>query len=141
MTKFYITSKPLNKLSKDERKRLNYLTLRPASLMRDDVLHRETDLEQFQIFLTRINTKIVGWAVIFPEHMSTEWPWIKSSSLCIYTYVQYAHRRKGIGKQLLRRASLWSKRKKKKVKVFAWDKRSDYFFESCNKLPIKIIKV
>ena len=68
-----ILSKSLEAITKEERRRLNYLTLKGNSLMREDVLRAEDCHEEFQLFMA-INEeeKIIGWSVLFPEDLSTD---------------------------------------------------------------------
>jgi len=132
-----IISKSLDQITKKERRRLNYLTLRGSSLLRDDILKATKNLDKYQLFLTYIDDKIVGWSAAFPEILTTEWVEY-DEAYRIYTYVQTVHRRKGVGKQLIKRASKWACRKVEMVRVFAWDSRSEKFYRSCIELPVQV---
>jgi GNAT superfamily N-acetyltransferase len=124
----YIRSKPLSKLSKEERRYLNYLTLKGESYMRIDVLRQRENLEDYQIFIAKISNSIVGWAVIFPEKYALDRS-TKSKAYCLYAYVKYRNRRQKVGSKLLRHALRWSARRRIKVNVFPWDTRSDNFYD------------
>jgi len=116
-----VSSKTLDKVTSAERAMLNRLTLRGDSLMRDDILHRKDFLEDINVFIARVDGKIVGWSCIFPngyKHCS------------IYTYVAYSHRRQGIGKRLLNKAVECAKRRRLDVSVYPWDNRSEKFFHA-----------
>ena len=135
---FTIVSKPLDEITKAERRRLNYLTLRSYSLMRDDVLHAKENLDQFQLFLACTN-KIIGWCVIFPGKLSTD-VYEENDSHYIYTYVQRLYRRKGIGKSLVTRASEWAQKEGNISEVFAWNEMSESFFGVCQEnVPIEMV--
>ena len=127
-----IISKSLALISKEERRRLNYLTLKGNSLMREDVLRAEDCYDEFQIFMA-INeeNKIIGWSVLFPEDLSTDCYDPSSDKHCLYTYVQTLYRRKGVGKLLVAAACDFAKEKDFVAQVFPWDARSEGFFEEC----------
>jgi GNAT superfamily N-acetyltransferase len=108
--------------------------------MRDDVLKATAGLEQFQLFLACVE-KIIGWCVIFPGKLSTD-VYEENDSYYIYTYVQTAYQRQGVGKALLTEASAWAQKEGVTAEVFAWNTKSEEFFSSCQDragLPIEIV--
>ena len=130
----YFQTKPFLKLTPEERRYLGYLTLKGESYMRIDVLQKkppkfENQLSEYQVFLVKEGTSIVGWSVIFPEKYAIDRP-SSSKDYCLYIYIKWSHRRKKLGSKLLRYALRWAARKKYKVNAFPWDKRSDEFYEN-----------
>lgn len=132
-----IVSKTLDTLSKEERRRLNYLTLKRNSLMRDDVMRAHEDLDQYQLFLAILDNTIIGWSALFPCDLSTEC--CSFNKYYIYTYVQSCFRRKGVGMQLLDAASQWAKDLEVECEVFAWNEDSENFFKYCAAMPINLV--
>ena len=128
---YRIYYKNLSEITAKERKVLNSLTLRPSSGMRDDVLSKRKDLDQYEVFLAKQEGKIIGWAVLFPENLVGPF-YCTSISYCSYVYVRYTNSRCGIGTKLLKRVIKKAKKLKVKVRVFPWDDRSDNFFETRN---------
>lgn len=128
---YRIYYKNLSKITTEERKVLNSLTLRPSSGMRDDVLSKRKDLNKYEVFLAKQENKIIGWAVLFPENLVGSF-YCASTPYYSYVYVRYASRRCGVGTRLLKRVLKKARELKVRVKVFPWDGRSDKFFETGN---------
>lgn len=127
-SKVVIYQKTLDQITAAERKRLNYLTLKGGSMMREEVLQRKYRLKAIQLFIAVVDETIVGWSAVVKEK--------------VYTYVMKAFRRQGIGSELLTRASNWMvNNKKKKAVVLAWDDNSTEFFSICENrnIPVDVV--
>lgn len=139
---YSLTSKSLATLSKPERVRLNYLTLRSSkvdtreSMMRQDILHRQRGLDKIQLFLLRdAQGIIIAWSSVLPRP-----PKNGIQRAFVYTYVMRACRRQGLGTRLINRALQWCQKQSFSPQVFAWDTRSDDFFEKTAK-DIEVVAV
>jgi len=132
---YRVTTKSLDRITTQERRRLNYLTLRSdevnISAMREDILWRQRQLCRIQLFLVKDSSGIiVAWCSVMPSRKHTAY---------IYTYVMRAHRRCGLGTRLINRAILWCKLLGRHPKVISWDTRSVRFFSrSAKKVKMEV---
>lgn len=137
-----ITDNYLSNLSKEEVRRLYYLTLRSRSMMKDYVLKRKKHGESIRVFLANLDNKIIGWSCAILPHPNFCIPVKPNAKLStIYVYIQYKYRKKGIGEKLILAASNFIVEKGLKPVVYGWNRNSLDFFTICQEnIPNLVIR-
>lgn len=132
---YRLIARRLDRITPEERRRLNYLTLRGdgvnVSSMREDILRRKRALHRIQLFIVLDAAgTIVAWSSVLP--------WRKSTAY-IYTYVMQMHRRQGLGTRLINRAIAWCAKQCYQPQVSYWDTGSERFFKTVSpEIKVKI---
>jgi len=133
-----IREKWLSNCSGEELKQMNRLRLKGDSMMYDDVICTPTGRDKIRVFLVKEDGKrIVAWSCVLlppkrgencPCYIFNKLTWIKNFP--IYTYVNKAYRKMGIGKRLIRRASKFILARNGWPTVFFYNEPSSKFFAS-----------
>ena len=147
-SKLTLETKPLDKVSRKELKRLQELTLSSKELDDDDLfsnMHsalKNTNNKNKQVVIAKDEeNKIVGWSLltkfllgfIYKDKKNYSGPKITKYAVDLNVYVDPKHRRQGIGKRLV------SKSKKLKrelwpgirLLVYPWNIGSVKFYKAC----------
>ena len=104
-----IITKRVIDLSSDELARCRELTYGDEGYMLEDLnaaIHRESSKRHYrytQAILITESDQIIGWSLLQPVP--------HSSRYIAYFFVDYEHRKKGIGGKLIKEASKWGKYK------------------------------
>jgi GNAT superfamily N-acetyltransferase len=117
-------------------------------MMRDFVLPRWKKRDKsVRIFLSRIHAPkkaehktIIGWSCIIvphPNYCIPIKPNVKAGA--VYVFVQWKHRRKGIGKRLIKNTISFAQERGLKPIVYGWDKLSLNFFDKCHKADSSLV--
>lgn len=133
MSIFRINTKRLDRITPQERARLNLLTLKAGngwySAMRTEILWRKRALNKIQLFLARNSEGIiVAWSSV---RLGRKYAYV-------YTYVMQSYRRQGLGTRLFKRATRMALRKDLIPRVIHTSQNKDFFGSQDNQTRIKV---
>lgn len=119
MARLRISVRDTKRVSQKIATELHDLTLSTGTMWSSFLNAKEDKVGK--VYIAKLNGKIVGWALQRPTP-----PWEPAGTDDVKIYVNPKHRRKGIGRKLIKEAR---ENSGGRMVVYPWNERSDAFFD------------